>query len=58
MSDWLSGLCVCFENVGICIKIYFCLCIVVGKIGEVLGEGCCYYGFCFLMGFIGIYCGV
>lgn len=57
MSDWSSGLCACFENVGICIKTYFCPCIVAGKIGEALGEGCCYHGFCSLMGPIGIYCG-
>lgn len=57
MSDWSSGLCGCFENVGICIKAYFCPCIVAGQIGEALGEGCCYHGFCSLMGPIGIYCG-
>ena len=57
MSDWSSGLCGCFENVGICIKAYFCPCIVAGEIGEALGEGCCYHGFCSLMGPIGIYCG-
>lgn len=57
MTDWSSGLCACFENVGICIKTYFCPCIVAGKIGEALGENCCYHGFCSLMGPIGIYCG-
>lgn len=57
MSDWSSGLCACFENVGICAKSYFCPCIVAGQIGEALGEGCCYHGFCSLMGPVGIYCG-
>ena len=57
MSDWSSGLCGCFENVGICIKAYFCPCIVAGQVGEALGEGCFYHGFCSLMGPIGIYCG-
>lgn len=57
MSDWSSGLCGCFENVGICIKAYFCPCIVAGQLGEALGEGCFYHGFCSLMGPIGIYCG-
>ena len=57
MSDWSSGLCACFENVGICIKAFICPCIVAGQIGEALGEGCCYHGFCSLMGPVGIYCG-
>ena len=57
MSDWSSGLCACFENVGICVKTYFCPCIVAGQIGEGLGGNCFFHGFCSLMGPIGIYCG-
>ncbi|RMX52054.1 hypothetical protein pdam_00003729 [Pocillopora damicornis] len=45
MTDWSSGLCGCFENVGICFKAFFCPCIVAGEIGEALGESCFWHCF-------------
>lgn len=57
MSAWSSGICACFEDIGICATAYFCPCIVAGRNAEAMGESCCVHGFLSTLGCIGIFCG-
>ena len=40
MGEWQHGLCGCFDNCGLCILSFWCNCVVVGQIGEKMGENC------------------
>eukprot|EP00920_Eleutheroschizon_duboscqi_P028526 GHVT01069509.1.p2 GENE.GHVT01069509.1~~GHVT01069509.1.p2 ORF type:complete len:111 (+),score=3.96 GHVT01069509.1:77-409(+) len=50
MGDWQNGLLGCFNNCGLCIKGYFCPCIVHGNNAEgALGASCCIQTCCFFI---------
>ena len=55
--SWSSGICGCFEDVGICAMAYFCPCVIAGKNAEAVGESCPAHGFFSLLGCVGMYCG-
>ena len=56
-SDWSSGICGCFEDIGICGLTYFCPCVTAGKNAEAVGESCILHGFLSTLACVGIYCG-
>ncbi|XP_002129134.2 uncharacterized protein LOC100182241 [Ciona intestinalis] len=57
MGEWNFGLFGCFGNCGVCIKGYFCPCIVAGENAEKAGRGSCLTcALASLLGPVGIYC--
>jgi len=55
MAEWSNGICGCFGNCGLCIITFIAPCVTAGKNAEAVGESCMKYGFCSLLGPIGIW---
>ena len=50
MAEFKHGLFGCFDNVGLCVKAYFCPCVIFGQTAEVMGESCVTCGVCLVIG--------
>ncbi|XP_020629959.1 cornifelin homolog [Orbicella faveolata] len=46
MRDWSTGLCGCFEVIGICCMGLFCPCFLLSDVSSRMGEGCCFAACC------------
>lgn len=40
MGEWKSGICGCFDNIGLCIFTYILPCWTFGKTAEAVGDDC------------------